>query len=121
MCEQILGGCKQFALGVVQTFFVGCATHKNPSANYKMTKCILNRSAILYSCTLLCFPLQGDSAEFNQCQSQLKSLYSGGLSGNKNEFTAYRILYLMYTKDTKDILLTFLHDHHIYITLEMLL
>jgi hypothetical protein len=50
--------------------------------------------------------LQGDRAEFNQCQSQLKSLYSGGLTGSRNEFTAYRILYLIYTNDTRDILYT---------------
>jgi hypothetical protein len=43
--------------------------------------------------------LQGDLAEYNQCQSQLRELYREGLPGHDTEFAAYRILYLLMTRN----------------------
>ncbi|KAJ1820434.1 hypothetical protein LPJ56_003437 [Coemansia sp. RSA 2599] len=44
-----------------------------------------------------------DLGEYNQCQTQLKQLYSMGLSGHSMEFLAYRILYFLYTRNKADI------------------
>jgi hypothetical protein len=45
---------------------------------------------------------KGDLGEYNQCQTQLKALYSLGLGGHPGEFLAYRILYFVYTCNKTD-------------------
>ncbi|QRV74056.1 SAC3/GANP domain protein associated with nuclear localization of protein [Ceratobasidium sp. AG-Ba] len=43
-----------------------------------------------------------DLVEFNQCQSNLRLLYEAGITGHANEFLAYRILYLVHTKNRSE-------------------
>ncbi|GAM88233.1 hypothetical protein ANO11243_062640 [Dothideomycetidae sp. 11243] len=42
---------------------------------------------------------RSDLGEYNQCQSQLRPLYKQNLGGRAGEFTAYRILYLIHTRN----------------------
>jgi hypothetical protein len=44
----------------------------------------------------------GDLGEYNQCQTQLRSLYSLKLGGKPAEFLAYRILYFVLTANRTD-------------------
>lgn len=46
---------------------------------------------------------KGDLGEYNQCQSQLLILYELGIPGRVSEFTAYRILYLLHTRNRRDL------------------
>jgi hypothetical protein len=46
---------------------------------------------------------KGDLGEYNQCQTQLKALYSLGLKGKPNEFKAYRILYFIHTANRTEL------------------
>ncbi|EPY53927.1 nuclear export factor [Schizosaccharomyces cryophilus OY26] len=45
---------------------------------------------------------KGDVGEYNQCQTQLFHLYGFGIPGKVKEFLAYRILYMLYTKNRSE-------------------
>lgn len=45
---------------------------------------------------------KGDLGEYNQCQTQLRALYSQNLGGHPTEFKAYRILYFIHTSNRTD-------------------
>ncbi|KAL9103161.1 MAG: hypothetical protein Q9163_001766 [Psora crenata] len=45
---------------------------------------------------------RGDLGEYNQCQTQLRALYSHQLGGHPEEFKAYRILYFIHTCNRTD-------------------
>ncbi|GAA93541.1 uncharacterized protein L969DRAFT_95810 [Mixia osmundae IAM 14324] len=46
---------------------------------------------------------KGDLGEYNQCQSQLRELYKHGLVGHQLEFVAYRLLYLLHTRNRSEL------------------
>ncbi|KAH9821885.1 SAC3/GANP/Nin1/mts3/eIF-3 p25 family-domain-containing protein [Melampsora americana] len=43
---------------------------------------------------------KSDLGEFNQCTSQLRQLYKQGIKGHQEEFLAYYILYLIYSRNS---------------------
>ena len=45
---------------------------------------------------------KADLGEYNQCQTQLRALYSQQLGGHPEEFKAYRILYFIHTCNRTD-------------------
>ncbi|KAG8927968.1 hypothetical protein FRC02_007552 [Tulasnella sp. 418] len=44
-----------------------------------------------------------DLVEYNQCQSALRHLYELGIPGKSEEFLAYRILYMLHTRNRSDL------------------
>ncbi|KAI9019526.1 SAC3/GANP/Nin1/mts3/eIF-3 p25 family-domain-containing protein [Phycomyces nitens] len=46
---------------------------------------------------------KGDMGEYNQCQAQLKQLYTLDIRGNRDEFIAYRILYFLFLQNMCDL------------------
>ncbi|RKP10863.1 SAC3/GANP/Nin1/mts3/eIF-3 p25 family-domain-containing protein, partial [Thamnocephalis sphaerospora] len=48
--------------------------------------------------------MNSDLGEYNQCQTQLRQLYAYNLPGDVVEFTAYRILYMLHTRNSADII-----------------
>lgn len=70
-----------------------CADSVGESELYLPAKCLP---------TLVADFKKGDLGEYNQCQTQLYSLYSEGFKGHEEEFKAYRILYLLHTCNRAD-------------------
>ncbi|KAI9268704.1 SAC3/GANP/Nin1/mts3/eIF-3 p25 family-domain-containing protein [Sporodiniella umbellata] len=46
---------------------------------------------------------KGDIGEYNQCQTQLKYLYEQEIEGCEDEFLAYRILYMLFSRNQSDL------------------
>ncbi|KAK3624401.1 hypothetical protein LTR56_021025 [Elasticomyces elasticus] len=59
-------------------------------------------TAKVYECHARIALEMKDLGEYNQCQTQLRALYKSGVPGRSEEFTAYRILYTVYTCNRTD-------------------